>query len=519
MSVEKIRKVSDDLEKLAEWAGSSTYSTPVSVSEKDYKVNLGAVGEVRIPVKLSKKVDLKTRDIFSAGPVNFPTLQKLYRSLREIATELESTPPVTNFEEVLASLRARDAKGALLADAFEAIVRLQGSQALEPLPKTPAPWPGSLRTDIDYTTSDFPLRYQPPPGFDWATATTQRVIPQDAILVSVKKLRERPERGVMILDSQGRVSWIKRDGDELLAGGRWQLWFLERDGIPANRGNFNSLTPPLALAQDGTVLPQEGQALKYQKYSAAWRTLAQFSKAQQQLRIIRQDYEAKQLANTFVEALTPTAASDLIEEDLLNKLGYDPLTVRLSPDSRPTVRVSTLRYGDDVVGESFGRLVKMERAGEGVVRVTLQRGETRREYDVLEAGRYLIRPIRPTPRTRSSVPPALSLLKESEKQEKAEQKTAKTDYDPLKVKLKDEEVRIRTDELRLGDNITGQSFGRVTKIEPLKNSSTRFTITMINSAGKTNTEVCSGSTDWYVQMIDVPDRESIPVAAAVAIPF
>jgi hypothetical protein len=115
------------------------------------------------------------------------------------------------------------------------------------------------------------------------------------------------------------------------------------------------------------------------------------------------------LAGEPVEAIRRALGEALVESGLVvgSALSYDPLTVALSrPDDSVYVRTEELRFGDDVTGSTFGRLVEVEPSTDGYVRVVLNRDgrEYRAEWSLRDTWNIL--PIAP-PEGRENVAPAV----------------------------------------------------------------------------------------------------------------
>lgn len=170
---------------------------------------------------------------------------------------------VTNFEEIAAALeqQADEMEAATVEQSFgslaEALVSIASQVAtaqemLTPAVEGPQPWPGAKRTDIDYTAKDFPLKYQPPPGFAWASGPRDpgepnAVEPDKAVRVPFSEIN----RHYMWLSNQGAVIW--GESRKPTKGHRWLVWHLEREGIPRAKG-FTGGDDPRAIDEHGDLI-------------------------------------------------------------------------------------------------------------------------------------------------------------------------------------------------------------------------------------------------------------------------
>jgi hypothetical protein len=206
-------------------------------------------------------------------------LDTMANTLEAIASDVEARTP--NLDGAIESMRAAGGRMKHLADAIAAVRDAfeATAGALNPLPEKPLPWPGALRPDIDYTAEDFPLRYQPPPGFDWCNVAERGVAYQDAEAVDATSIKGSK----IIIDHKGRVSWLNRDDDALAEGRRWPVWHLKRDDIPYARG-FDGGTPPRAIDSFGNIIPEpHTEGTEFGEAGANWKTERDYETAKTQL--------------------------------------------------------------------------------------------------------------------------------------------------------------------------------------------------------------------------------------------
>ncbi len=466
MDGERIRQIGERLRGFGDFAQGEYIYIPVSVSQEDYYFDLGVFGEQSASVSVEDdSYQLDADNILDKYPIGSS-------GFLELAEELEGYEDPQPEKESLDSVLARmegDGEGPL-ARAVRAFVEAFRENAAKvgtlPLPPVPLPWPGALRDDIDYTAPDFPLRYQPPPGHDWAEANDsgRRVSYERAQAVDASRLRDRDR--VMVLDNKGRVTWGRSDyqPDQYESGIRWALWYLDRDGIPSGM-SFSGSTWPRAIGGDGSplVYPEHGDTVQVSN---------------------ERFYGGEAAAAKVKERVREIAAG-------ASQVSYDPLTVVLV-DREEYVDTTDLRLGDDITGGSFGRVISVEPKDNDQYLITMNRNgtintslRTAANWSVLKISRA----------DRESQPTALSLSASG----------APATYDPLTVPLLETEVIVKSNELRVGDDITGSSFGRVVAIENDE--------IVMNRDGTVNRTKYNESFGWSVKMIDVPDRDSVPTAA------
>jgi hypothetical protein len=114
------------------------------------------------------------------------------------------------------------------------------------------------------------------------------------------------------------------------------------------------------------------------------------------------------------DALRRAIGEALVESGYVvaSTLSYDPLTVEVEPQRYDSFYCDTseLRLGDDITGETFGRLVKVERGDyDDSVRVTLNRDGRERSYDWTLRSSWNVLPIKPV-EGRENVRPAVEAL-------------------------------------------------------------------------------------------------------------
>lgn len=257
---------------------------------------------------------------------------------------------------------------------------------------------------------------------------------------------------------------------------------MQRDGIPGGN-SFESDTPPRALDKYG-VMTSAGKN--------PWRSVEDFELAQLRLRELRELGERQAL------------------------IDYDPLTVPVDVGAQIRVDTADLRVGDNL--NSFGRVKSIKR-----------NASNKQDYDMVylsttdgvpleeKRGNYnwLLDPLATVDGvTRQQRPTALSLFEYAPPYE-----TPPTDtilgYDPLTVPVTRESYdRVLIETMRIGDNITGFSFGRLTAFEPIPGRDDRVMMVM-NRDGRINRLDVSFGQDWDVEVIDLPNRDEIPTAFQV----
>lgn len=300
MNKDTLLELAERLEEVVTWRKSyDTVDTSVSITDDEYYIDFGALGEQPVYVEVSNDYyPISVSSILDHSPHD---LEDLLNDLREAIDEKSTA----SLDDVLATMVASsNEEEAKLAVALKAVMEAMQGFSLtvvgapltadpSALPDKPMPWPGALREDIDYTADDFPLRYQPPPGWGWASASSSpvMVVPEHAARITCEALRKlrASETGRMVLDAKGCVSWIKR-GDDTLDDekGRWLVWMHERDGIPRGNGGFSGPTLPLPIAENGEVMngwrDLNGRA-------CAWKTDADAERAAKRIAEIREEYE------------------------------------------------------------------------------------------------------------------------------------------------------------------------------------------------------------------------------------
>lgn len=590
LTEERIREIGARLREMYECGRDDYIYVPVALSDDEYAVDLGEFGDREIKVKLEdSQFELDAGTVLDKYPVKTEEFEAFADELdpQDDDLELGTTPKVT-LDLALDELE-RNGEGPLanaildLVETFrQAATRTIDllSLSVGPLPETPLPWPGALRPEIDYTAFDFPLRYQPPPGYAWTLKNRYvRVEPEKAEQYGLEYLRkQRDEKvGTMRLDSNGCVAWVKTDGDTLESGsGRWALWFLERDGIPVGTGDMGEKSLPLPIDKNGDTLGTwigESRALFNQPWSSdnleqGKRRVAEIRAEYEQnvlpknewgvtydpfsvryteiIRAIDEDlrvgdlitgygtvlrvednettggfritYATSSSAERRVEArgtynwsikpmagreLQPTALSISRAEKSLGapqQLDYDPLTVDLK-DEKIYVRTADLRRGDDIIGSEFGRVLTVS----SELLITMDRNGERNTYESDDEMEWAVQPIDVD--DRDAIPAAITLPDELPVE------ILPMSYDPLTVEVEEVPVTVRKDDLRLGDDVTGESFGRVVGVERMSDGAFDFTL---NRGGVTRTYKSTPSGTWQVKRIVGVDRNSIPTAISLA---
>lgn len=247
-----------DLDCLADFWERETVETGVTQVCDDYYVDLGAFGEQTMYVELNDDYyNIAVSQIMENAPINVSDLREIVAELRALADEPDED------EVTLDTVLSRMVSTGSADDAWLARILMGVADVLRGFPKAPplgmplalpavpAPWPGALRDDIDYTAADFPLRYLPPPGFMWGTGAREETVtdPHDAVSLEAATLPACK----MILDDKGRVSWENRADADFDEGRRWCVWHKKHDGIPSAK-EFMYDTPPRALDEDGRVM-------------------------------------------------------------------------------------------------------------------------------------------------------------------------------------------------------------------------------------------------------------------------
>lgn len=475
--MDKARKqeIAGQLRNFGEFAQGEYIRMSVELEQDEYYVDLGVFGEQSMSVNLEESdYQFDADDVLERYPLSS---QEFIDLAEELENDDEEVVKELTLDSVLAQME-QNGEGVLAtalrttAQAFQTALREAKEQAkaalsaLMPLPPKPLPWPGALRDDIDYTDPQFPLRYQPPPGYDWtrfgssSAESWQTVKPTEATNVLATGTN-------MIMDKAGRVSWTQRAEDDLTSGVRWSLWFLERDGIPAGTGQFTSSTRPLAIDTNGDVI---GEWKGSNGDTAVW-----------------DDSQIEQAKRRVAELRA--------EQQLSSSVGisYDPLTVAVS-DEEVSVETTELRLGDDITGDGYGRVTSVQRQSVDGYMITMNRdGRINTIRNWSGNTEWSVFPIVGV--DRESQPTAVSLSQGAQ------------GYDPLTVPLKAEEAFIASQDLRLGDDILGDSFGRVVSIENGE--------IVMNRDGKENRTMYRETLKWLIKMIDVPNRENVPTAASL----
>lgn len=499
MGVERLKEIAAQLRDMVEFAENNSISREISVQEDYYNVDLGSFGEQSMEVEIDDyNVELDADGVLDEFPITSNEFTRIADELD--AFELpEAEAKEADLETVLAKMEANG--GAPLVKALRAVMEAFNMTATSesvsidfdgmsvgPLPSKPLPWPGALRAEIDYTAADFPLRYNPPPGFVWVTpkAYTLAVDPREAEQFDAQFLFDKidtSDRGQMMLDNKGRVSWIERGDDDLSSGKRWAVWFIDRDGIPRSSGDFTVETQPLALDAEGCVL---GEWIGSTGKRIPWQTPEIAERAYKRVAEIRAAYEVSLLGSP---------------------MSYDPKTVALKDLLDAPTRTRELRLGDNISG--YGRVLGVKDLN-GTYQIRLARERTDEEYEITdERTQWYIEPIALS--DRDSITPAIS-LPYPEGEVETGRPEATVDYDPLTVEVTDEStyVRIPSSQLRLGDDIIGPAFGRVTGIEDDASM-----IVMVRD-GAENRTMYTPDFVWSVRPITLPNRSELPTAIELA---
>lgn len=492
LTKERITELAGMFRRMYEFARDEPVRRYVELTDNEYPFDLGDFGERRRSVTLSDDdYRFDAADILDAFPIDSGKFEDLAAEFTSLADE----QPAENgsmLESAFAQLR-EEGKAAL-ATALEAVVAAFNVAVVAaiPLPPKPLPWPGAMRTDIDYTAEDFPLRYQPPPGYDWQKKGpySTKPLPYTEV-VAYTPDEVKTGDAIMIMDAKGRVSWRDRADDDLADGIRWPVWFRERDGIPKAEGNFNGATRPLPLDADGNAI---GDWRNNRGSDTPW-SGGNKPKALARIKAIKEEFAS---AAITVPQVGPP----------VNEYGvtYDPLTVKIAAQGvNSRSRTEDLRVGDFVY--AYGRVLKVERVpGSDQFDMTyFVKASNRRRIERRASYNWSIRAMT---LDRDNQPTALSI---SEKNTGAP--TAPLGYDPLTVPVATTSEYVATSELRLGDDITGDDFGRVISIDPAD-----LKITM-NRDGTINTYTLGAGridTEWDVLPIVVDDRDKVPTALALA---
>ena len=488
LTKERIQEIAARFREMADFARDEYIDRSVTLSDSNYLVDLGQFGDKAVNVQLQDTYQFDAEELldqFPIGTEGFDALADEFEGLAEVETV--ETIGETGLE---AALERMQSEGEVVlanfirevVDVFRGTVRtavdLTGL-SIGPLPPEPLPWPGALRPEIDYTAEDFPLRYQPPPGFRWAKPVSYSqaaVEPTEAKPFLMDQLRANDD-GYMLLDNKGRVSWRNRADDDLSGEIRWPLWFIKRDGIPAATGAFDTRTPPLPISRVGEVMDPTWS--DNQGNDSVW--TSESLAAEGKVRVL-------EIIAAYEESILPK-----------NEYGvrYDPTTAELE-ESDADSSSANLRVGDFLF--SYGRVLKVESNGPGRFKITTDGCDGNPVYSGdygAVTNDWSIRRVvgwenQPTALSLSQPPGA----------------PVEPDYDPLTVAVKTEFIYVPTEELRLGDDIVGSSFGRVVSVN------SDYLIEM-DRDGARNTFQAAASTEWQIRPIDL-DREQIATAVSLA---
>jgi hypothetical protein len=465
MGAARLKEIAQELREMHQFGKSERIDTYVNL-EASKEFDLGEFGYRETSIEFEDyEISLDAEEILDKYPIETDDFDSLADELEEFEVTLD---------DVLAQME--DTQPGLVTAVKNAITKFKSVFTSEgPLPLKPLPWPGALKPEIDYTAKDFPLRFQPPPGFDWYNVSYSQGVPPEQAVSVIANVKPN---GVMVLDSLGRVQYEAKDGqDPFTDGRRWKVWHIPRDGIPSATG-FSTPTEERALDEFGNVIPQPGRQLEK---PSNWDVGTQ--KALARVREIREQFEA---------SLTPTADPELNEWGVT----YDPRTIELQGNSIRTL-TEELRVGDYV--SSYGRVLTVERRGDGSFYCTFSlngelRDDVRRSFDW--NGQRIV--------GWEDQPTALSIW-----EAKQPVPSVTGDYDPKTVAVGDE-ITMKTTELRRGDDFTGDDFGRVLSVTF---DGGAYTITM-DRDGKTNTERVTIDDTWSILPVVGVDRESLPAAVS-----
>lgn len=573
MTAERIKEIAERLRSMSRFAEDDYVYVGVTTRDYEYPVDLGVFGTRTMEVEIENdEYELDAANVLNKYPIG---ASEFY----ELAEELDEAAQKFGGDLDLALNRLKESGEGALVSAVRSVVdlfRTTGDAALDldglsigALPPKPLPWPGAMRPGIDYTSEDFPFRYQPPPGYGWARENYDEGDRTAADAVRVPASTASAP-GQMVMDNKGRVKWELRGDDDYADGFRWRVWHKTRDGVPRSRG-MGASTQPRALDRDGTPIAPT-------TIEDAWSTTAVYEQAKTRLLEIRGEFEQAQAASgavneygvtydpldVSVSAVTgysltsnlrlgdlvtgaygrvvavenrPGGDFELVTNDngrirrdvrsdfdwqiypidgvnreaqptaltvtqpTILKYGYDPATVATG-DRLQDVPTTELRVGDLVDPGDFGRALTATRDPNNgnQVLVTFQRKDgSFHERRMNLQSTWTLLPVAGGLR-RELLPTLVSLMEE---QPGAPQQV---DYDPLTIPVReDEEILVSTSELRLGDDVIGSRWGRVTKV----NSDFSFEM---NRDGTINTYDAGGDVSWSIHPIDVPDRDEVPTA-------
>lgn len=264
MTLEELRESAEQLRGFATWCRNEYADMYVLIERDTEYFDLGAFGECSTSISLEdENYSIDPQEVLDKGgwhPDQFDELADKFDMAAEALEALENPSLDGVLNELVASGNPRDVSLGnmlkVLVHAFDKHMPIPtpgiilGPAIVTPLPASPLPWPGALREDIDYTADDFPLRYQPPPGFAWADG-----IPQVSHEKAKKVEVSGGTGGHMLLDNRGRVAYSLLADDPMTSGSRWSVWHHERDGIPQAKG-FGPGTTPRTLDSLGYVIPE-----------------------------------------------------------------------------------------------------------------------------------------------------------------------------------------------------------------------------------------------------------------------
>ena len=289
-----VREVARNLERTHSWLVNNVAYADVSLCREEY-FDLGTFGEQSTEIEISEDdYEVDPQPIFDQGPVDSSELTTMAAYLNELADAIEESKP--SLDTVLDDmLTYGDARQKALAVALASVAQMHvttyalasNGNAVRVVPDRPLPWPGALNPDIDYAADDFPLRYQPPPGYDWANIRSNSV-PYDAAEKVASSIK-----AAMILDPQGRVRWMAEAPDTTLPYEGWRVWHMGRDGIPEAAG-FHAASQPRAIDEGGLILDEPWSSLD--DYDN-WNCREDYDKAHSRLVALREEVVAPSLEN------------------------------------------------------------------------------------------------------------------------------------------------------------------------------------------------------------------------------
>jgi hypothetical protein len=477
--MERLQEIATRLREMYNFARGEEINVNVTVSQDEYYVDLGTFGESSMSVEVEDDYyALDAEEILDKYPIETYDFDSLANELEELASEAgESGTSVEAFIDRLERSGGVPLATALRESVATFTVNLSQFLSVGELPPQPLPWPGAMLPGIDYTAADFPRRYQPPPGFVWTSGGSDPKPFRDASYATAETAKEERQ---MVLDKFGRVKWIVNDGlDDYSEGLRWYVWHGQRDGLPEARG-FGGSTPARALDADGFILQQPQIDSGYNDTNYNWSSATDAARAQQRLREIRE---------TVPEKGAP-----------VQTLGYDPLTVAVGAVLTSTT--AELRLGDDITGSDYGRVLSVEPEGADY-RITMNRNGVINVTNASADETWSVLPISDV--DRDATPAAI--------EGGGSFNVTGVGYDPLTVEISDDEEEIYTVDLRLGDDIVGDDFGRVVSVESLADGTSRITM---KRNGVININADYENIGWMVQPIVGVDRLSQPTALSLS---